>query len=39
MLTLQYNEPVFILMLRGRESWLSLVAVYKESFIHEVMYV
>jgi hypothetical protein len=37
LLTLRYNEPVFILMLS--ESGLSLAAVYKESFIHEVVYV
>jgi len=37
MLTLRYNEPVFILMLRGRVG--CLWAVYKESFIREVRYV
>jgi hypothetical protein len=37
LLTLRYNEPVFILMLS--ESGLSPAAVYKESFIHEVVYV
>ena len=35
MLILQCNEPVFILMLRGRVG--CLAAVYKESFIREVM--
>jgi len=39
MRTLRYNEPMFILMLRERESGLSLAAVYKESFIREVVYV
>jgi hypothetical protein len=37
LLTLRYNEPVFILMLS--ESGLSLAAVYKESSVCEVMYV
>jgi len=34
---MQYNEPVFILMLKGRVG--CLAAVYKESFTREVMYV